>query len=209
MIRRGKALCASFGALLASGVALTAPAFAETDPFNGRMIAALSGTWRIPDGRDAVFLMQADDGMADLVLMRHDAVRGLQPSLYLPALVFAGPMAGQSPSLSPVSDSSFAIKTEQIGVGRTPWYQTLTVAYRDGAYMLAGFTYSFYDRLDLSHTGSCDVNLLTGHYMAELGPGEETTRIERTGTDGPRAFPLAELTDSYFPDPCKLLWTTP
>jgi hypothetical protein len=47
-------------------------------------------------------------------------------------------------------------------IGRDRWRQTLTVAWRDDTFVLAGFTYSWYDTLDPEKSGTCDVNLLTG-----------------------------------------------
>lgn len=44
---------------------------------------------------------------------------------------------------------------------RNMWDRTYTIAYRDGTYVLAGFTLKTYDSL-LGKSGSCDYNLLTG-----------------------------------------------
>lgn len=192
----------------------TLPALA--DEAAPRLGAALSGDWNGDEIPDAVLLYLHADGMADLVVMQGDGVTGLQPALSLPQVIWAGTMAGMIPGLEAVSATSFLITSEQTGIGRTPWTAALTVAWRDGGFVVAGYTYSFYDRMDLGHYGSCDVNLLTGGYEITLSPGDvqpdgsmvEGSAVEthRTGR-GPRAsFPLAELREEYFAPACSDLF---
>ncbi len=181
-----------------------AAAVAQTQP-PGAPIAALSGDWNGDDAADAVLLLRAADGMADLVLYQGAPEDGLHPLITLPASVSAGPLAGSAPTLEARSDTSFAIVTQQTGFGRTPWTQVVTVAFRNGTYMVAGFDYDFYDRLDLSHYGGCSVNLLTGRFTLTLGPGDEAPEVHRAGPVGEAAFPLAALTDGYWPPACDAL----
>ncbi|MCC0074979.1 MAG: hypothetical protein H6898_00140 [Rhodobacter sp.] len=185
--------------------ALATPALADP-PGPGALIAAISGDWNGDDMLDAVTLTRAEDGMADLTVYRGGGIYGLDPVLTLPAVVFAGPMAGQAPSFAPRSDSSFVLQTEQIGIGRTPWSAGLTIAWRDGGFVVAGYDYSFYDRLDLSHYGGCSVNLLTSRYELTLGPGDDAAEIHREGTTEAASFPLASLTESYAPPICMDLF---
>jgi len=185
--------------------ALATPALADP-PGPGTLIAAISGDWNGDDVLDAVTLTRAADGMADLTVYRGGGIYGLDPVLTLPAVVFAGPMAGQAPGFAPRSDSSFVLQTEQTGVGRTPWTAGLTIAWRDGGFVVAGYDYSFYDRLDLSHYGGCSVNLLTSRYELTLGAGEDAAEIHRTGTTEAASFPLASLTEGYMPPICMDLF---
>lgn len=188
---------------------------ARADEAPGRLIAALSGDWDGDQMTDAVTLVQAADGLADLVV-HHGTFRGLEPVLTLPAVIFAGPMAGQAPGLEAASATSFRITTEQTGIGRTPWQAALTVAWRRGAFVVAGYTYSFFDRLDLGHYGSCDVNLLTGDYTITLSPGDQQpdgTMIEGSavethsaGHTDEAAFPLAGLTEGWQARACDVLF---
>ena len=194
--------------------ALLAPCVSNADTEPNRLIAALSGDWNGDEMPDAVLLVQADGGNADIQVFTGD-FRGLTPLYTVPAVVFAGPMAGQSPGLVALTDTSFGITTEQIGIGRTPWSSQLTVAFRDGEFLVAGYTYDFYDRLDLSHYGHCDVNMLTGDYVMTLGPGDgiadrdtgDTMNDEpderRTGRIEPHAFLLSELIEGYASPACN------
>lgn len=179
---------------------------ARADEAPGRLIAVLSGDWDGDEMADAVTLVQAEDGMADLVVY-HGTFRGLEKALTLPSVIFAGPMAGQAPGLEAASATSFRITTEQTGIGRTPWQAALSVAWRDGGFVVAGYTYGFYDRLDLGHYGSCDVNLLTGGYEITLSPGDEqpdgsmvegsAVEQHRSGHTDESAFPLAALREGW------------
>ena len=176
------------------------PAQAES-----RLVAALTGDWN-GDGRpDAVLLHAHAEGMADLtVYLGHDWL-GLQPAVHLPQVIFSGDLAGQIPAIEARSASSFAILSEQTGIGREPWQQVLTVAFRQGELRVAGFDHLFYDRLDPSHNGHCSVNLLTGRYRLTLGPGDEAPDILREGASGLTAFPLAALAPDFFPEVCRPL----
>mgnify|MGYP001193138896 CR=1 FL=1 len=169
-------------------------------------IASLSSDWNGDGHADVVLLYRTDDGMADLVLLMGDGWRGLQPALTLPGVIFAGPMAGQAPALESRNATSFALLSEQTGVGRTPWSQSLTVIWRDGGFVVAGYDYSFYDRLDLSHYGDCSVNLLTSQFTLYHGPGDEAPEVHREGTTEAVAFPLAELPTGWMAPPCGTLF---
>lgn len=197
-------------------LALPTLAVAESAP--GRLLAALSADWNADGILDAATLVQAADGMADLVVYLGTGVTGLEPVVAVASVVFAGPMAGQLPTLSARTDTSFAINSEQTGIGRTPWFQSITVALRGGEFLVAGYSYSFYDRLDLAHFGSCDVNLLTGDFSVTQGPGDGTA--SDTGSDGATeapgivtegraargAFALADLTEGYVAPACDHLF---
>ena len=171
-----------------------------------RIVSVLSGDWNANERPDAAILFLRDEGMADLVLYEADDVEGLQPVLRLDGQIWAGPMAGQMPRLEARSDSSFAILTTQTGVGRTPWSQAVTVAWRNGGWRVAGYDYDFYDRLDLDHYGACSVNLLTGAYTLTLGPGDGQAEVQRAGSGDDRAFALSDLTEGFQPRACQDLF---
>jgi len=180
------------------------PALAETP--QPRLTAALSGDWNGDGNPDAVLLYAHEYGMSDLVVMLGDGYQGLQPAIHLPEVVFSGPMGGQSPGLEARSASSFAILSEQTGVGREPWQQAITIAFRQGELRVAGYDFLFYDRLDPSRNGHCSVNLLTGDFTLRYGPGNEAPVTETAGRGDERAFPLSELTEIWQPAACAPLF---
>lgn len=89
--------------------------------------------------------------------------------------------------------------SQNYGIGRNRWEQTLTLAYREGAFVLAGFTYNWYDSLDLENSGTCDVNLLTGKGVLETGNETVTETSFRTKSfNGP-----IEHWDKEWPKECS------
>ncbi|MCB1406042.1 MAG: hypothetical protein KDK01_07200 [Rhodobacteraceae bacterium] len=192
-------------------LALALPLLAQ-EP-TGRLIAALSGDWNGDAQPDAVLLVQSAEGLAD-VQVHLGGFRGLDPVLTVPGAIYVGPMGGQAPSLAARDETSFVIAFEQTGFGRTPWMASLVIAYRGGGFVVAGYSYDFYDRLDLGHYGRCDVDLVSGSYALMHGPSDGNARDDaisdapdrhETGQTDSRAFALSDLRDGYFPTVCQAL----
>ena len=192
---------------LAAALALTGPSFAQGLPDwpPGRLLAALSGDWNANGEADLAVLVADDEGEVDL-LIHEGGFADMTVALRVPGVIFHGGMGGGRPQLIARSETSFALHQEWLGIGRTPWTRTLTVAYRGGDYVLAGFTHAFADRLDPERSGLCDVNLLSGRWEGDFTPATGQPTRNRSGTDGPRAFPLSELTEDYFPPVCRDLF---
>jgi hypothetical protein len=186
-------------AVLALGLAPVL-ACAQEPPEPGDLVAALSGDWNGDGAPDAATLTQDEGSAANLTLYLGDPVYGLKRVAHRPRVIFSGGMGGQTPKLEAASPSSLKLHQEQIGIGRTPWESTLSIAWRNGQFMLAGYSYMFYDRIDPDHNGHCDVNLLTGNY--ELTLGEQT----QTGQQDARAFPISKLEADYMPTICTSLF---
>jgi hypothetical protein len=77
----------------------------------------------------------------------------------------------EPPSLEVAANGSLRLMTSHVGIGRNPHEQTLTIAWRAGAYRVVGLTYGTWDRVDPSGGGSCDINLLTGRGTAQTAGG--------------------------------------
>jgi hypothetical protein len=73
-----------------------------------------------------------------------------------------GSLVGQDPTISALPNGSIAVHSENSGVGRDRWAETLTIAYRNAAFVVAGFTYSHNDTLEPDNGGTCDYNVLSG-----------------------------------------------
>jgi len=80
--------------------------------------------------------------------------------------------------------------------GRETMITEYKVAYRNGNYIVAGYTLNKADRQTASFS-SCDVNLLTGD--TELTLNDE--KVRKKGSD--RYFNVAQLTASYKPKVCE------
>ena len=137
-------------------------------------------------------LVPTDDPQADL------EVTGQWQTRLYPGLGWAGASAGTLPRLELAANGSLRLITENMAIGRNRWEQAITIAFRDGAYRVAGYTYTFYDTLDLDSHGFCDVNLLTGRGVLQSGTGpEKTVREWRM-----RAVPLDDWTMDSMPGVC-------
>ena len=113
-------------------------------------------------------------------------------------LGWAGISAGTLPRLELAPNGSLRLITQNAAVGRNRWELVLTIVHRDGSYRVGGFTYSFYDTLDLDAGGFCDVNLLTGRGLVQAGKGEERAVREWTM----RAPELSAWTAETIPAVC-------
>ncbi|WP_395175211.1 hypothetical protein [Roseibium alexandrii] len=110
---------------------------------------------------------------ADLYLFSRDGW-DLILEAYAPGIVVTG-IGGTDASLSTAENGALRVHSENIAIGRNRWQQTLTIVHRDGQYVVAGYTYSFYDTLAVDAngdvlTGECDVNLLTGKGFKDSQP---------------------------------------
>ncbi len=163
---------------------------------NGCETAVLLTSEDEPDGADLVIFTdrRRSDGSAVLEVVRN--------------IAFNGPLFGQAPWLEEAENGSLLLQSEQIGIGRSPWSQTLTIAFRDSAFVIAGFTYSTYDRLDAGGF-RCDVNMLTGDWevFGERGGEGETEAVLYSVADSGRAeIPRVRLSEwdwtAALPAPC-------
>ena len=136
------------------------------------------------DGRAETFTLTGmDDGRADLT------IDGGSSRIVARDIAWAGGI-GQKPELSLAPNGSVRLTSMNEAIGRNRWRLTLTIAYREGAYRVAGYTYSWYDTLNLPDRGTCDLNLLTGRGVLTLA--ERPERAVRTDL---RARPVTDWTD--------------
>lgn len=97
---------------------------------------------------------------------------------------------GQEPALSLAPNGSVLLASMNESVGRIRWRLTLTIAYRRGAYRVAGYTYDWYDTLETGNNGICDLNLLNGKGTLQIDGGP--VRSIRTTL---KALPITEWAD--------------
>lgn len=125
---------------------------------------SVAGSATVPvDGdiyRYRAVLSETEEG-GDLFIFT-DAGEGWVEAVHARDIVWRGGMYGQEPWLEANEHGSLKIYSENSAIGRDRWEQILTIAYRNGAFVVAGYTLSYYDTLDPDAAGKCDVNLLTG-----------------------------------------------
>lgn len=172
-------------------------AFAATpviaQDFRAEIIGDLDG-----DGTpDRAELVEVPEG-GDATLNIYDG--GTQLIVNALALVWVGG-AGQQPELTITDHGSLRVHAMNISIGRNKWHETLTIAFRQGQYKVAGYTYSWYDGLDMKNQGECDVNLLTGKGILALG----MDWTKSTFTTKARAMPVQEWPREVLKE-CRVGW---
>jgi hypothetical protein len=157
--------------LLVAGIAATPAAAAD------RIVDAVVGDWNKDGASDlAVLFVPSADGEEERgtgeigigIYLRSSERDLLMPAVSLPDKFWGNAPAGtdgiygQEPSIKATDSGSILVTTHNDAIGRDRWRQVLTIAYRAGDFIVAGFTYEYYDTLDLERHGSCDLNLLSG-----------------------------------------------
>lgn len=116
-----------------------------------------------------------DTGEADLLLKMGDGGQ----TIWVQNIVWVGGI-GQQPSLSVTPHGSLQVMSHNSAIGRNRWEQIHTLAWRDEAMRVAGYTYRWYDTLNLEDSGACDLNLLSGKGEVLKGQNGVTRVISTT-----------------------------
>jgi hypothetical protein len=144
----------------------TAASAEAIDP--ARIVDAAAGDWNQDGLQDlAVLAAPADGGEIGIYIYLRDRDHQLlRLAVSAPGKIWGSTAAdgvfGQEPSIKAAGKASIAIHSQNSAIGRDRWDQTLTLAYRDKQFIVAGYTYTHYDTLDPNAGGSCDYNALTG-----------------------------------------------
>ena len=140
-----------------------------------RVIAMASGDWNKDGTQDLVVVAtpgedNGEDNGIYVYLAKPEENR-LTLALAAPNSVWGNlTMYGQEPELAALANGSFTLTTKNDSVGRDRWRQSLTIAYRNFDFIVAGFTYSSYDTIDPNASSECDLNVLTGKGKAQGQP---------------------------------------
>jgi len=161
------------------------------------VLSAITADWNNDGQKDRAILVDNPiEGVAELYIYTGKD-RGFFEHSISPEIAWSGSMWGQQPSLEINSDGDLLVKSTNHGMGRTRWFQTLTITYRNGAFVVARFNHSYYDSLDPNDNGECDINLLSGRGLTLRG--EETPRDIILPA---RVIPASEWNTDIFPEEC-------
>lgn len=129
-----------------------------------KIFSVATGDWNSDDAPDTVIILNVDEGKQfDVLFYLSDEYRRLKLHDYVQDMIWgASVMFGQEPWVSVRENGSIIIGSQNSAIGRNRWEQKLTITYRQSQFIIAGFTYSYYDTLDLNANGECDLNLMTG-----------------------------------------------
>jgi hypothetical protein len=147
-------------------------AHAEDTIAPGRIIDAAIGDWN-KDGKPDLALLVApapdkpDETSIGIYIYLRDSEHSLlQLVASAPDKIWgragADGIYGQEPSIAALPSGSIAITSQNDAIGRDRWHQTLTLAYRNNSFVVAGYTYESRDTLEPDNSHNCDYNVLTG-----------------------------------------------
>lgn len=178
-------------AAIASSMLVAGGSFAaalDGSPVIAEITADING-----DGiSDRAVLRGADAEVGFAVYLAVDGRLPAKPTVYNPAIGWKGEMAGQIPKLSVNARGSLVAMFENGSIGRSRWRQQLTIAFRQGELVVAGYTYAARDTLDPRYGGNCDINFLSGK-------GTRNGKVVAVSS-GP--VPLAAWSDQAIPTAC-------
>lgn len=136
-----------------------------------QIFSVTTGDWNKDEAQDAVIMIETPDQEFDVLFYLTDDKYRLKLHDRVPSMVWGGTtMFGQEPFVSTRENGSLLITSQNSSIGRNRWEQGLTVVYRENRFIVAGFTYNYYDTLDPDAGGSCDLNLLTGQGTVDDKP---------------------------------------
>jgi hypothetical protein len=184
-------------AVLLSSIALSVSVQAQDQQAEAMVPAgAIAGAVTSPvDGdinRFRAVLVETEEG-GDLYVFA-DAGEGWKQVAHAKDMVWRGAMYGQEAWMEATEHGSLKIYSENSVVGRNRWEQVLTIAYRNGVFQVAGYTYSYYDTIDPDANGQCDVNLLTGKGVLN----------DKTFKTSLKAMPVQDWTMETKPPECEV-----
>lgn len=157
-------------------LSLALPLAAEAADFPAERVAAMaSGDWNKDGVADLVLVATPGDNSGEdnglYVYIAKPEENRLTLALTLPNTIWGNlTMYGQEPELAALANGSFTLTTKNDSVGRDRWRQSLTIAYRNFDFIVAGYTFSSYDTLNPDAGSECDLNVLTGKGKARGQP---------------------------------------
>ena len=146
---------------------------------------------------DKAMLVATEEEPAALHLLlgrRNGSAVAFDAPVIKPDLVFNGSLAGQQASLEAGRAGSLRVLSLNEGIGRNKWTQTLTIAFRNGRFVMAGLTFATRDTIDLDNRESnytCDVNFLTGKALRNGKPHASRVRPLTLADFDPEELPKA------------------
>ncbi|GES51954.1 hypothetical protein FBZ99_101721 [Rhizobium sp. ERR 1071] len=155
----------------ALAILLTATAAqAENTSAPERIVDAAIGDWNKDGKPDLAILVappadkQAETSIGIYIYLRDNEHSLLQLAASAPDKIWgrASGVYGQEPSIAALPNGSIAITSQNDAIGRDRWHQTLTLAYRNNGFVVAGYTYDARDTLEPDNSQTCDYNVLTG-----------------------------------------------
>jgi hypothetical protein len=194
-LRVGVAAC--FTAILFSTTVFHDTRAADLTVRPERVLAVVTSDWNDDGLFDRALLLISDKDSDEVDLLIYLSASGTAGDMRLAVhkrnVAWRGSMWGTQPSLEINDRKSLILTSGNDAVGRNRWMKKLTLVYRDKTFVVAGYTYSERDTLDLGKESSCDVNLLTGGGVRNRKPFKTAAK----------AVAVSEWSEAAVPRECK------
>lgn len=173
-----------------------AAAFAQTAPQSvapEKVLSSVTGDWNDDGSFDRAVLIDNGDEGAGIAVYMSGSDGNMQPAAWGSDIAWSGAIWGTLPSLKLSPSGGLQVYSENSGVGRDRWNETLSLAFRGGQVVVAGVTMHTYDTLDPKNTHSCDINLLTGKGISD----------KKAVTVAAGGIALSQWSGESLPAPCQ------
>ncbi len=149
-----------------AAIALLAPAARAAD----KVVAEATGDINGDGVKDRAQLIADGDDVDVAVYLSAGGKLPAKPTVLKKGLGEYSDVAGQEPEIAINAKGSLIIVFKNELIGRDRWHLQYTIAWRNGALVVAGYSFEYRDTLDPGRNGACDFNLLTGKGKASGKP---------------------------------------
>ncbi len=159
------------------------------------LIDAVQGDWNSDGVADVAALYRSrKTDHADLVIYE----RAGEGQTFVVHTIPSAFFVRSTGAITKQSDTSFAVHFGMFD-RYLLWNQTLTIAYREGNYVVAGYAKSFQDGYDSSEDYFCEVNLRTGAFEFWNSASPDSTPPQISGIQDDFWFHVEDLNNLYQP----------
>lgn len=160
------------------------------------VLDVVTSDWNGDGSFDRAVLVSSKNDLTEVALyiyLSDSSKDSLKLAVHKKGIAWAGGFWGTLPSLDTNKRGSLVITSANESIGRSRWSQDLTLAYRNNGFVVAGYTYTARDTLDLDYSLICDVNLLTG----------QVKRNEKSFKTLEKEINVLDWLDSHIPKECR------
>jgi hypothetical protein len=182
--------------LLLLGLALLPPTMALAEPIESqKIITAATGDWNGDGATDLAMIVETEPSfpMDMYFFLRDREGNYLKPAGIVRDQIYGEwngydrPGYGNSdtePELTALPNGSIKLYLPAMPIGAARTNQTLTIAYREGAFIVAGFAYDYQDYQKDNAQSDCDYNVLTGKGHSSKKQPDGSTRQAKVAVEG-------------------------
>jgi hypothetical protein len=116
----------------------------------------------------------------------------------MPGALWTADVAGTIPYLADRPEGGLAIVMGNEGYGRR-WFQTAEIGFLDDAFRVTGFSYDWYDPIDLDAFGGCTVDFVTRRAGLSLGDARWVVALDPGTAPDIATWPVDRFPEVCYP----------